>query len=409
VNLSRHFGRVTSGGRLIPAVDGLRCIAILCVVLYHLEDYLAHKGAAWNPDSAVESSVHRLLHAGHVGVPLFFALSGFILALPFFESACGLSTGRVTDLKRYYLRRVTRLEPPYLINLAIASVLLAVVNGVAWSELLPHFAASALYVHNQVYGTLSTINPVAWSLEIEVQFYLVAPWLARGLIALPTNVRRAGLLTLLAALIAAKSMVGRYPPQVALSLPGTIEHFLAGILLADLYVVSWRSSPARSGAWDLVSVGVWPAILAAPSSGAFANWAPLLTLLAYAAAFRGRVTHRLLCWTPAVLIGGMCYTIYLYHFFVISAVGRFTLPWTISRGYLPSLLIQGLLIVPVVLVSGAILFRMFERPFMAWRPGHTLVRTEGEAGALVGVAGYGPAEMALAAGAAGLETDGERP
>lgn len=404
MNLSHNFGRVTSGGRFIPVVDGLRCIAIVSVVLYHLEDYITHKGVAWNSQSAVETATHRLLHAGHVGVPLFFALSGFILALPFFESAFGVSAGRATDLQRYYLRRVTRLEPPYLINLAIAGLMLAVVNGVPWGELLPHFAASAFYVHNQVYGDVSTINPVAWSLEIEVQFYLIAPWLARGLIALSPITRRTVLVASMAALMAAKAGYGRYPPHVALSLVGTIDHFLAGILLADLYVALWRSNPVRSAGWDLVSVLVWPAIFAVPRSPLLVSSLPLLTMLAYTAAFRGRVTHRLLTWTPAVLVGGMCYSIYLYHFFVISAVGRFTLPLTSTGGYLQSVALQVLLIVPVVIVSCAVLFRLFERPFMSWRPGRSASPRASETGPLAAATGFASTDVSFAAGAAGIES-----
>jgi peptidoglycan/LPS O-acetylase OafA/YrhL len=368
VNLSQQLGRVTSGRAFIPVVDGLRCVAILSVILYHLEDYLTHKAVSWDPSSTADAVTHRLLHAGHVGVPLFFALSGFILALPFYEHALGNSAASVPGSGRYYLRRLTRLEPPYLINLAIATVLLAVVNHVAWNELWPHLAASACYLHNQLYGNLSTINPVAWSLEIEVQFYLIAPWLARGLLLMSPAWRRGIPLALLIGLIALKMILGPYPPRVALSLLGTLDHFLAGILLADVYVSLWRSAPVRSAAWDVLSAIAWPAIFVVPGFPRLLPCLPLLVIAAYFGAFRGRITHRLLTWTPAVLTGGMCYTIYLYHFFVISAVGRFTLPFTASRGYLPSLAIQGLLIVPMVLIGCAVLFRLFERPFMAWRP-----------------------------------------
>lgn len=367
VDLQRQLGRVTSGGRLIPVVDGLRCVAILSVILYHLEDYLTHRGVAWSPQATCESVVHRLLYAGHVGVPLFFALSGFILALPFYESAGGAAAG-VPDLRRYYLRRVTRLEPPYLINLAIASVLLFAVNGVSWSELLPHLGASAVYAHNQVYGDLSTINPVAWSLEIEVQFYMIAPWLARWLTSLAAPPRRGVLLAAIVALIAARTLSGPWPARVELSLAGTAEHFLAGILLADLYVTSWKSNPQRRLRWDFVSVLAWPAIFVAPHSPMLLPCLPLLTIGAYTAAFRGRITHRALTWTPAVIAGGMCYTLYLYHFFVISAVGRFTLRLTESWPYLAALGAQAALIVPVVMAACAVLFRLFERPFMVWRP-----------------------------------------
>ncbi len=58
-------------------------------------------------------------------------------------------------------------------------------------ELLPHLGASVLYIHNLVYGVWSTVNPVAWSLEIEVQFYLMAPLLCRVFLIESALVRRA--------------------------------------------------------------------------------------------------------------------------------------------------------------------------------------------------------------------------
>ena len=117
-------------------------------MLYHLNDGLVRRQFS-QPD--IKSSwLCRLLLTGNVGVPLFFAISGFILALPFIEQFHG-ETRKPVSLTRYLLRRVTRLEPPYLINLAV-SVVILLVKGQALLTILPHLAASVVYMHNQIYA-----------------------------------------------------------------------------------------------------------------------------------------------------------------------------------------------------------------------------------------------------------------
>lgn len=93
-----------------------------------------------------------------------------------------------------------------------------------------------------------------------------------------------------------------------------------------------------------------------------------MTFIAYCGAFRGWLLHWLLSRPAIVVCGGMCYTIYLYHFFVISLVGRFTLPFTASSSYGTSMFVQTLCIAPPVVIVGAILFKLFEQPFMGWHP-----------------------------------------
>jgi len=63
------------------------------------------------------SWLNKVFSAGHNGVPLFFAISGFILSLPFARQ--GLGGGSPVSLRQYYIRRVTRIEPPYVIQLFI--------------------------------------------------------------------------------------------------------------------------------------------------------------------------------------------------------------------------------------------------------------------------------------------------
>ena len=65
------------------------------------------------------------------------------------------------------------------------------------------------------------------------------------------------------------------------------------------------------------------------------------------------------------VIGGMCYSIYLLHYTIISVFGRFTTQWHIAGGYLPNMALQVvLLLVPVLLIS-SVFYYYIERPFMS--------------------------------------------
>ena len=90
------------------------------------------------------------------GVELFFVISGFILGRPFARHAL-LGEKRV-PLAGYYLRRLTRLEPPYILNLLICSVAILLYMHVPVLELAKRFLASALYLHELIYHQVSIIN-----------------------------------------------------------------------------------------------------------------------------------------------------------------------------------------------------------------------------------------------------------
>ena len=71
--------RITSGGKFIPEIDGLRFVAIASVVVSHVQFLLVERSAL----APSANWVFRAVNHGWRGVDLFFALSGFILALPF--------------------------------------------------------------------------------------------------------------------------------------------------------------------------------------------------------------------------------------------------------------------------------------------------------------------------------------
>jgi peptidoglycan/LPS O-acetylase OafA/YrhL len=169
--IARLFGRVTTSGRQIREVDGLRFIAIAFVFLQHTQQMVVRDvvGAGANMDV-----IALCLDLARFGVEVFFAISGFILGLPFAESA--LIGGPRVRLGSYFLRRLTRLEPPYLLALGGSFAIGVWCLGQPAREMAPHLAASAAYVHNITYGPKhNPFNPVTWSLEVEVQFYCLVP------------------------------------------------------------------------------------------------------------------------------------------------------------------------------------------------------------------------------------------
>jgi peptidoglycan/LPS O-acetylase OafA/YrhL len=353
--------RRTTTGRFIAEVDGLRFIAIALVVFFHVHDYLTTKFRIPAGSAANEDWLDRFAAVGHYGVHLFFIISGFVLALPF--AAHYLGSRPPVGLRAYFIRRLTRLEPPYIFAMLGLAAALAV-TGAARAPVTPHLLASLAYLHTIVYGVPSTINVVAWSLEIEVQFYILAPALALVFTIRDRWMRRG---VIVAAVTLILAFQARLAPAawVPLSVLGFLQFFLCGFLIADLYVTDWKSAPTRTRSWDIVSLVGWPLLAylwmhGSPDPVLFIA----LAFMLFCAAFRGTTTSRVLG-TPAIAtIGGMCYSIYLLHFALISIIGRHTLPLGSGSAQWVHLLIQTAIIVPPVLVICGIYFALIERPCM---------------------------------------------
>lgn len=363
--LASGLRRVTSDGKFVPEIDGLRFVAISSVVIYHLH---------W----ALENRLHLLappgwatqfLEHGARGVQIFFTISGFILGLPF--AAHYLSGRDKVSLRHYFLRRITRLEPPYILCLVILFFVEAL--GHRYSlELLKALAASLVYLHNLIFGEGSRVNGVAWSLEVEIQFYLLVP-----LLTLLFSIRRHAVRrTILSSLIIGICVLQFFSPQnprLVLSIAGQIQFFLAGFLLADIYLVDWREKPKGSWHWDIVSLAVWPALFYW-SDPRFQILMPFLNIFAFCAAFKGVLSRKIFSHSSLTTIGGMCYTIYLYHWSVLPRALALTRHLGTHANYYVVLVYQFFLTVPFLAVVSIFFFLIVERPCMqrdwpqrAWR------------------------------------------
>ena len=115
INFFKSLKRSTVSTVYIPEIDGVRFLAISIVSFYHLNNFFLAK-APYNFNVS-DNLLNIFLQNGFKGVQVFFVISGFILALPFAKYF--LLSEKKPSLKNYYLRRLTRIEPPYFIALVI--------------------------------------------------------------------------------------------------------------------------------------------------------------------------------------------------------------------------------------------------------------------------------------------------
>jgi peptidoglycan/LPS O-acetylase OafA/YrhL len=172
------------GESRIPGVEGVRAVAASCVLIYHCWLYGAGGG-----ERAQLGLVNRfLLPHLPLGVMLFFALSGFLLYLPFVSSV--VNQTKYPSMKRYFRNRALRILPAYWVILFAVGILLpaAVIRTSPDSITLGRLTSSptlivrdAALVQDFLPGSMLTGIGPAWSLAVEVVFYLALPllgWLA---------------------------------------------------------------------------------------------------------------------------------------------------------------------------------------------------------------------------------------
>ncbi len=360
--LINKFTRITSTGYYLAEIDGLRFLAITWVFLYHLNDYLIkiYHGNETN-------LFQRVLGNGHLGVELFFVISGFVLSLPFARHY--LNQGKKVHLKKYFMRRLIRLEPPYFLIMIFLFFFLAATHFYTAKELMPHLISSLFYVHNFIYpGTLPVINSVAWSLEIEIQFYLMVPFLAYIFI-LQKNIRR----TLLVSVMIVMPVIQFFYKSDTLFFYQFLQYFAAGFLLTDIYVncdKQYFYKPAhRAKKKLLTALGflVFTGILIIHSTRTdliYTIFIPFAILLFYFIVlfipfWKGVFNVK---WIS--IIGGMSYTIYLAHLSIISTFGRFFVNYRITNEYFVYFIIQFFILGTLTMIASSLFFYFIERPCM---------------------------------------------
>ena len=369
--LSNKLMRVTTTGKIIREIDGLRFLAILPVILQHISERMFRYSFASN--SGFQGDYHKFINTdmsaywisrGTVGVFVFFAISGFVLSFPFAKHY--LTDKPAVGLKSYFWRRVTRLEPPYIVVITFFAIILILKGDYSISQMIPHYFASFFYVHNLVFHDYSIINPVAWSLEIEIQFYILAPVLAFVIFSIKSIWLRRGLLiSYIFIFITLQNVFNWNMGLMKMTILGQLPHFFVGFLIADVFLTEWKNGIKKSFIWDLIGVVALVLLMYTWTTEYWKNLVFAVSLFTVLfSVFKGNILNAFFTNTWVMVTGGMCYTIYLIHLPLVELLTRVIKPVYVGANYLSNLGVYFIIIGPIIMIASIIFFLLIEKPCM---------------------------------------------
>jgi peptidoglycan/LPS O-acetylase OafA/YrhL len=350
------------GGRLVQAgeprsirLEAVRAVAALAVIVEHCYGY-AHN---YDPAAIFGSFRDRLLAATGNGVDLFYALSGYLLFLPFARWCW--ADAEAPDLGRYSRNRAVRILPLYYVVIFTYLVVEGATRSQWWAFLT--------FTQNFFRGSLLQIDAPTWSIVVEVEFYVVLPlvgWLlfrtTRGS-ALRGAAALAGLVGLTLALNL--SVTGDSPLSWQYSPATNAFYFLPGMVLA--YLACQRPERVtsrlprllrRSDLWVATGVALWMVHAWLWSHNELLALGCFLVLAACVLPLDRGLATTVLQLRVLGLVGMVSYSIYLWHAPIVEALAR-----VVPAGF-PGLLVAS---VAASLAVGTVSYAVVERPFLLLR------------------------------------------
>ena len=330
------------GIRYIPAIDGLRAVAVIAVMLYHL-------GFSWIP-------------GGFLGVDLFFVISGYVITRLLLDS---IQRSGGLDLRAFYKARIRRLFPPLVFMIFVTVIYI----GIWAPETMRRFVSDSpfalfggmnwwlVFRHTDYFDTISRppLLQHTWSLGVEAQFYLIWPLILLlvlrqfGKAKIPGAALFIAAISGIALLLVSFEVDAANASQVSHVYFGTDTHSI-GLFLGAALAVSWvpqnLQEQVNRRAQDFIDgigvigfvglLGVFLLVnendptlykLAFPLAGLF-GCAILTSIVHPASRFAPILSSKVAVW-----IGERSYAIYLWHWVVFQvtrpAVDLEGSPWAL--------------------------------------------------------------------------------
>lgn len=311
----------------LPQLDALRGVAILAVFTQHLGDRflpLVRPAIETHAPTAFVPWVLTILHHAWWGVDLFFVLSGFSLSLSWLRS-----DGRAP--RTFFLRRAARILPGYYVALLVTLAFHPFIVG--QKNFVP-----ALLMHILVLQGYFPIGGIVfigatWSLTTEISYYLLFPWLQRGVASVKRHfvMMIVGLIVLTWLVRAVLHDACLEPGLLAGMLEATqrrwivsrLDQFLLGALAARAFVALDHAPRAARWAPLGLSLSIPLLVVAFRLEGAYvyepggglpyALLSLVTTLLVLSACLCRGVWLRVIAPKPLTFVGIVSYGVFLYH------------------------------------------------------------------------------------------------
>lgn len=309
--------------RYVPSLDGLRALAVLAVIAYHM-----HLGFA---------------PGGLLGVTMFFVLSGYLITGLLISE---IETTGTVDLKAFWVRRIKRIVPAVLFAIVGTAALCTLLNHALLTKMRPDILPTVFFfnnwwqiIHNVSYfDALGAPSPLAhtWSLAIEEQFYLVWPVILMLIVHRGAKKGTIAKGCAIAALVSVVLMAVMFnpaedPSRVYYGTDTRAFSLLIGAILAFIWPYQKLADDAGSAMTDRARLGLdvmgGLALLGLVLLVAFSNgFSPfiyrgglllcsLLTALFIACIVHpGSLIGRVFALKPLVWVGQRSYSMYLWHF-----------------------------------------------------------------------------------------------
>ena len=219
--------------RHVDTCDGLRALAVMVVAWFHIwqQSWLYPGFDLFGR----HINLDPLVRSGYIWVDIMILISGFCLYLPW--ARMRYEGGSVPRVKDFYARRLMRIQPSYLLTLAVMFAVAMATHAYYTREhmlrdILSHLTYTHMFFYDAYYS--SNLGGALWTLAVEMQIYLIFPLLARAFYRLPATVFAA----MMAFSLAFRGWVGANIQDVALyfnQLPAYLDTFAIGMACAAVH------------------------------------------------------------------------------------------------------------------------------------------------------------------------------
>lgn len=329
-----------------PDIDGLRAVAVVPVILFHA-------GAQWLP-------------GGFVGVDIFFVISGYLISAIILRE---VGQGSFT-FAGFYERRIRRIIPALLVMLLVTVAIFQIVAlpdqaaGAAKSGIAALLSLSNFYFWRETgyFAPAAEFLPLlhTWSLAVEEQFYLLFPPVLLIITRLRWDVRKTLLIGTLLAFAVSLWLSANKPSVAYFLLPARAWELGLGAVLAAGVVPPLRGAVLRELAPVAGLAAIVVSLFTVRSNMAFPGWVALAPCLGSALIIhdggRSWLANNVLAARPAVFVGLLSYSLYLWHWPILAAIRVYTA----SVHLAPMLAVAA---IPLIFFVSWLSWRYVERPF----------------------------------------------